>query len=742
MPNYLQKIIDLLVAVILMFLIPALYFNIKKDAVIQVNVDRMTTEFVETVAADGYVTREMYEKYLERLANTDKLYEVELIHEQTAFEPEYILRSSAEVIEEDEGLWTGTNEYLAPEVVTEKPVVPDPINTGSLNTETNESVLAKAKDTPADPNHVHTDECYAGHKHTGDKTFAHTHQHTSACLLYEQAKYADVKCHVCGNTSHKVLVVRYWDPDSGEVKVGYAPGGDTSCWVCGSYNTTSTLVSSYAYSCGYNIDINNDGLTDTVGTSQSYQYKMPFPQDKTIKATYTSGCYKYNNSVSVPISANDYYGNPQYFSGQWEQIYLSGLSPYCYVPQDYELKYQWGSGSQAYVSPTFRLKYDNGVATFKYIGGSNMNIYDNFPSVDFQTLRSLSSDGTKLYNYLHANAVQTYIQSGGSASMNKMYGRIQICNDTIHDQWYAACGLEENGVLGCSQLIKEIVPTNPIQTVYTGDPLITTAVATFLDGSTKTVVCTTTFSTTGVVKNQSALLTYTYVIGSVSYSKTCSVTVTVIPRNKICVNGHTYNLNADGSDPGCPYCKNWLRSLAVLVPSSGSLTMYRNSYGSLEMEGVGLIAVYLDGHTEYVYNGYVDNLDPDYVGTQTVTIGYKGLTTSLVVNVVRNRKRCEVCGLYYDLYMDDTDPGCPYCKAKVPVFTGHVKKYTAATYEDEITNELFEGSGIYYFRRGDVFTVRAKSRRAVSVLSLIGRLFGLKINVKCSDTVKNEEVHN
>ena len=169
--------------------------------------------------------------------------------------------------------------------------------------------------------------------------------------------------------------------------------------------------------------------------------------------------------------------------------------------------------------------------------------------------------------------------------------------------------------------------------------------------------------------------------------------------------------------------------------------MYRNENGSLETEGVGLIAIYLDGHTEYVYNGYVDNLDPDYVGTQTVTIGYKGLTTTLTVQVRRNRKQCDVCGLYYDLYMDDSDPGCPYCKAKVPVFTGNIMKYTAATYYDEIVTELYEGSGTYYFRRGDVFTVTAVSQESKASRTVFGRLFGLKIRALSSNTIKNEVLH-
>lgn len=751
MPNYLQKIIDLLIAVVLMFLIPALYFNLKKDAVIQINADRMTTEFVETVAADGYITREMYEKYLERLAGTGKLYDIELIHEQTAFEPEYKLRSSAEVIEEDEGLWTGTNEYFAPEVVTEIPAVSDPISTGSLNMETNESVMAKAKDTPADPNHVHTGECYTGHRHEGDPTFIHTHQHTPACIRFRDLLFADVTCRDCGVTSHKLVASWYWEEESNSVKVGMMFSVNSECWDCGSFNTSTVTKEGYEYSCGYNVDLDQDGFyDDSVGTTRAYQYTSNVPQDIQGKMTVVKECYKYHQHGLLTyypqgltyryISHNDTNGpdNPIL------QIRNAGsLRNFCYLPRDFSLRLVDVDYDQLYVDVNYHTEIlPDGTERFVFV--SARKTY-GASRIDFTLPNLTTTQFCNLYStYGLIDFISPYINLKDVNDVPwaldiTCSGGIALCDET--EGWQVICGLEESNNIACTQLVKNLVPTHPTQTVYTGDPLITTAVATFADGSTKTVVCTSSFSTAGIVKNQTTMLTYTYRIGTISYLKSCSITVTVIPRNKTCVNGHTYNLNADGSDPACPYCRNWLRSLAVLVPSIGSLTMYRNPSGSLKTEGVGLIAVYLDGHTEYVFSDYIDNLDPDYVGTQTVTIGYKGLTTSLTVTVVRNRTKCNVCGLYYDLHMDDSDPGCPYCKAKVPVFTGHVKQYTSASYRDEITKELFDGSGIYYFRRGDVFTVEAKSRKSALEVSLIGRLFHLSVNVRSGDTIKNEEVH-
>ncbi len=570
MPNYLQKIIDLLVAVVLMFLIPALYFSLKKDVVIQINTERLTTEFVETVTADGYITRGMYEKYLERLADTGKPYNVKLTHEQMAFEPEYRLRSAAEVIDDEEDLWTGTNDYYAPEVITEVPTITDPVNTDNMNMDTNESVLARAVNTPASPSHVHGAECYTGHRHTDGPGV------TSSRNMHGCYTHAEITSSYCmGRLTY----------------TGTYVGGATACPSCGKSDYTPYYNNFTCNRCGVYYSVSAGSKCSSCG-----------------------------------------YGN--------------------------------------YITPS----------------------YD-----------SLCYQGT---------------------------------SSTVYH-----CNLTEDTTIDCGSIVESIIATNPIQKVARGDAYITTAVITFKDGSSRTVVCTSDFSTNTLVQNSTVTLYYQYVIDGITYTKACNIIMTVVPKSKTCMNGHVYNLNQDGTDPGCPYCRGWLRSLTIFVPSGKSLTMFRNPSGSLETEGVGLLAVYLDGHTEYVYNGYTDNLDPDYVGTQTVTIGFKGLTTSLTVNVIRNRKKCDVCGLYYNLYMDDTDPGCPYCKAKVPVFTGHVKKYISATYEDEIAEALFEGNGVYYFRRGDVFTVGTESRKTASGLSIIGRLFRLKIMARSSDTIKNEEVH-
>jgi glutaredoxin len=758
LPNGLQKIIDYIVAALLLFFIPVCIFGLKKDNIVQIDVEKKTSEFVELVTTQGYLTRDMYEKYLSGLSDTGKLYNIELLHEQNAFEPEYRFRSAFEVIEEDESLWEGINEYIALPVTTEIPVITDPIDNSGLtmNTETNASILAGATNTPALPGHVHTDACYAGHKHHGasNTTFTHSHAHsystTPSCTRYMCTAYAEVTCRSCGK-HYKWANARYWmDPVTKQTTTLYVDlYGSKNCVFCDSTSLSITAKSDYSYTCGYVEDLNGDGYYDEVAYGVAKDYPgYNAPQNKT-KATYTNGCYTYHvsNNYTSYYKYYEYSGGIKNAREVYNMLVQAQFQGFCTIPLYYEIKYYGNEDdmSSYYRSITYVAQALSD-STIRFVFSS---YYDHgwpqgnpgFPAV----LTPTEFDNLTLkwnFNSAWYKATGHNYTTGTWATTRVDYsGEVDTCeyDDSLANRWVPTCGLVEDATLVCGQKVVSIVPTHPTQAVYDGEALITTAIATYLDGSTRTVLCTTPFTSTAPVTNKSITLTY---VDAKNGSKTCTVIITVIPKIKTCTNGHIYNLNNDGSDPGCPYCHNLLRSLSVAVPSSGRMTMFRNVAGSLKAEGVGLLAIYLDGHMEYVYNGYVDNLDPDYVGTQTVTIGYKGLTTTLQVEIFRNKKKCEVCGLYYNLYIDDTDPGCPYCKARVPVFTGNIMNYCRAIYEDEIIIELYEGSGTYYFRHGDGFIVKTQSRNKLEELTAIARLFKLHIWVQKSDTVKDEVIHN
>ena len=155
------------------------------------------------------------------------------------------------------------------------------------------------------------------------------------------------------------------------------------------------------------------------------------------------------------------------------------------------------------------------------------------------------------------------------------------------------------------------------------------------------------------------ILKYSYLINGVSYSKDCEIRVTTLPRHKTCSRGHAYNLNQDASDPGCPYCRQWVDHLSIIEPNTSPIVIVIGT--RLQDNGVKLLVTYMDGHTELLTSGYIDNLDRAYLGTKPVTIGYKGATTTVLVTTVCDSMTCDVCGYEYKLYPDGSNPGCPKC---------------------------------------------------------------------------------
>ena len=575
--NLFEKLVDILIAVIVLFIFPIMYFGQRQDTITQQVVSAETSDFVDTVRTQGFLTKDMYDTFLIRLGATNVVYDIQLEHKEVALEPEYRLKTADEVIDDQNAAWKGSNVYTYVPVTTAIPTVTDPTsNDGlNLNTETNESVLAGAVNGGIDSGHVHTDTCYAGHRHN------------ASCV--------DILCD-CGGTSGKVVWYTL-HANSSAFTAGY------KCKDCGKWIFYVTCSDRYS-SLGQTMDI--------------YDFKG-------------------NN---LWIHDMDSEGHEAWGYLQVESIYDSFLHDF------YNYTYQPEMTTTEFI------------AKYNYI--FTQNYYYNNNTTTLGEDRPINTFGIDL-----------------NALIKK------------------TCNQIEDTTPICNQIITSITPTHPIQTLYLNNPLITTAIIHYKDGSTKVAVCVANFVPNTIVSNKIVTLSYA--------GFTSPITVTVIPKTKTCVNGHTYNLANDGSDPGCIYCKSWLTSLVVSSPSIGELTIYNGT--TLEANGVVLLATYLNGRTELLYSGYVNNLDTNYVGTQTVTISYKGKYTTLKVTSRRNLVRCGICGKYYELYPDGSDPGCPFCAALIPVFTGKVLKYYAKTYSAEILEELYEGTGTYYFSEGDYLSI-------------------------------------
>lgn len=78
-----ERIINMLLAVVLLFLIPLLFFLQREDSLKRIYILTETSYFVDAVRNTGHLTSGMYKEYVEKLAGLGDIYEVEL--RQTKF---------------------------------------------------------------------------------------------------------------------------------------------------------------------------------------------------------------------------------------------------------------------------------------------------------------------------------------------------------------------------------------------------------------------------------------------------------------------------------------------------------------------------------------------------------------------------------------------------------------------------------------------------------------------------------
>ena len=732
MSKILEWILDIIAAMAIIFFAVIIYFGLKTELIIK-SVDKdCMKDFLSSSKTNGYFTSEDYERLIEMLSLTRVLYDIKFEHQYKIFEPEYRMRTLEEILAAQMAAYKGENIYHYKEISTDKPVVADPIdNSGlSLNTETNESILASDIPSTADPGHIHADDCYDGHVHKGTPgPFMIPHAHTTSCGKYTTAIGYAMHCYNCDKDYPGWYSWYHREPSGVLVWDGSDMYRYKKCPYCSdTWVAQGSEIHNYAHVCGYDIDVNNDRYLDDTPIGVVENYPSSYPPATVGKATYSNGCYTYHVHKGASTIYNNYIASAvtQPMAGTYFDLFNNGLINFCDIPRYWYL----GVDSLGYGYPGFgvcyRADHSNGGFTFTYMYykksqyGSWLSENPGFPTVlseaEFNTKYRGKYEFINAWNKIGTLGYLTPDNCDFCVNAN-LVDSIKLCDFTTYNKWYLACGKDGNGHLACNQLVKSIIPTNPVQAVYKGEPLITTARATFIDGSKKAVLCTTSFVTNTPVTNADVVISYTNIKGE---ALTAHMTVTVVPRTKTCSYGHVYNLNPDGSDPGCPYCNAWVESIRIQHPVTLNMTITIGT--TLEENGVVLVAKYLDGHMETITSGYVDNLDSGYLGTKLVTIGYKGVKASIMVTTVSKKIICAICGHDYELYPDSSDPGCPYCQSKIPVFTGNVLEYENKNYMESILEDLYE-DGIYQMNKGDKLTVQIQNKSSTITHSLLKKIY-------------------
>lgn len=83
--NAFGKIVAILIAVVLLFVCPIQYVAQKQDVLMQQYVTTETSYFIDSVRNLGYITKQMYEEYMQGIELGNNLYEVELTHYHALF---------------------------------------------------------------------------------------------------------------------------------------------------------------------------------------------------------------------------------------------------------------------------------------------------------------------------------------------------------------------------------------------------------------------------------------------------------------------------------------------------------------------------------------------------------------------------------------------------------------------------------------------------------------------------------
>lgn len=87
--NVYHRVIDIIVAIIILFLVPSIYFMQKSDQLAQSIAYDNTKSFANQIETYGYLSKEMYEDYIKSLSFIDAFYEVHIEHTETIHEPIY-----------------------------------------------------------------------------------------------------------------------------------------------------------------------------------------------------------------------------------------------------------------------------------------------------------------------------------------------------------------------------------------------------------------------------------------------------------------------------------------------------------------------------------------------------------------------------------------------------------------------------------------------------------------------------
>lgn len=597
--DYPGRLIAGLIAVILIILFPLQYVAQSNSEDIDAHICNETKALADTIREKGYIDQSMYENYIDFLNHTGDLYDIEIedIHPVTGDE-----------LAKDNNFNNASNSSVNggfKKIIGEYSV-------NSLSDVLRKQSSGKVIHTAAGDSHIHTDACYAGHRHN-----------ESGCSFRQ---------YYAGGIPNAATVEEYVSS--------------------GTFSTTSYLNLRCSYGHYY----------------LSISYENYFNDSIT---------YMWNGEGGDTV-----YVNGSYLDGNNNIVYIAFQSS-MYLMSNVDDGTGWTPTGRGYR----KLNPD-----FSYY-------YDAFSSI-YHTNKQINNPSWEVFGYKLAY---------GCSQCIKM-GRV---NAALVSEW--SCGQIQDETAICDRVVTGIAATNPNQTVIEGSSIITTAYANYLNGTSGTVNCTAYGYNPYILGNQTVTLIYSGLIYNAKtygelYSTVyvlvkpartlSSITATPATQTIDRYGSPSFTVRADYSDgtstmlyPGqyivtgfdssvigaqtvtISYTDSTItRSTQVIVYVNG-LTSITAAPSVLTVErytpagalNFTITATYLYGSNKTFTSNYaISGYQPSLIGEQLVTISYtdKDITkyTTVRVNVTVLHRQCPVCHNIYDLTINDTDPGCPFCK--------------------------------------------------------------------------------
>ena len=340
------------------------------------------------------------------------------------------------------------------------------------------------------------------------------------------------------------------------------------------------------------------GSTKVITTGYRKTGCTPGPGTKTVTFSYTENDITVSASVTIIVKPN-----------------LSGITV---MPSSQSV--------ERYTDPVFTVRADYEDGSFRDVIGASISGFDN----------SLIGLQEVTVSYTENGITCTTVTQ---ITVTPMIRVCSVCGNTyfLNEEDFDA------GCPSCKTIVSYIQISPEFITVNRYEPLNIKVTATFQDGHTETVM--------GWSSNYDPTRTGMQLVMVSFRGKYAFISVMVVSVSTCSICGADYSLNEDGSDPGCPYCKE------ALVSISASPSYQAVNQG--EDISLTVMGIYRDGHKEVV-QGWHCSYDKNIPGEQLVTVYYGDLSCTVTVEVISEfHITCSVCGEVYNLR--EYPWGCPVC---------------------------------------------------------------------------------